>query len=637
MGLPPVRSGWEGDTANASMPARQREAASTMSAYQAPIRDMGFVIEEIARLGEVAALPGYGEATPDLVAQILEEAGKLAGGVLAPLNQPGDREGSRLENGVVRTPAGFADAYHRFVEGGWNAVPFDPDHGGQGLPWTIAIALQEMWNAANMSFALCPLLTQGAVELLQVHGSDDQKRRYLAPLVEGRWTGTMNLTEPQAGTDLGAIRTRAVHAKESDGSDGYRISGQKIFITYGEHDFAENIVHMVLARSPDGPPGVKGISLYIVPKHLPDAEGRPGKRNDLRCLSLEHKLGINASPTCVMSYGENDGAVGYLVGEENRGIEYMFTMMNNARLSVGVQGLAIAERAYQAAGAYAAERVQSRAAGRSEPGAVAIVRHPDVRRMLMTMKATIDAMRGLVYDAAACLDMAKRHPDPATRAAHQARIDLLIPVVKAWCTDQGVAIASLGVQIHGGAGFIEVTGAAQHLRDARIAPIYEGTNGIQANDLVGRKLMRDGGAAARAYLAEIDAVVAELAAQGTACAGIGRRLAAAARELARATDWLLATFPQDVDLALAGASPYLALFGLTAGGAASARQALAAARLLAQAAEGIDRRTLDGKIAAARFFADNLLPAAPGLAVQVTDGADGALAFTPELFGLDHH
>ena len=603
-----------------------------MNSYHPPVGDMRFVIEEIAGLAEVAALPGHGEATSDLVAQILDEAAKFAAGVLAPLNRPGDIAGSRLENGVVRTPPGFAEAYRQFIEGGWNAVPFDPAHGGQGLPWTVAIALQEMWNAANMSFALCPLLTQGAVELLQVHGSDAQKSTYLAPLVEGRWTGTMNLTEPQAGTDLGAIRTRAI----KDGA-GYRVIGQKIFITYGEHDLAENIVHMVLARSPDGPPGVKGLSLFIVPKFLPDGEGRPGQRNDLRVLSLEHKLGINASPTCVMSYGEahdskGGGAIAYLVGEENRGVEYMFTMMNNARLSVGVQGLAIAERAYQQARAFAEARVQSRAAGAGAgKEAVPIIRHPDVRRMLMTMRSLTDAMRGLVYDAAGTLDRAKRHPDAGERARCQARVDLLIPVVKGWCTDQGVAVASLGIQVHGGMGFIEETGAAQHLRDARIAPIYEGTNGIQANDLVGRKLMRDGGAAASALFAEIETTLRDLDPAG---ADIARPLGAALKALRQATGWLLDAAPRDLDQALAGASPYLALLGTVAGGWTLARQAVIAARRLADA-DG-DRQQLERRMASARFFAENLLPAAPGLAAQVTAGSASTLAFTAELFAADH-
>jgi alkylation response protein AidB-like acyl-CoA dehydrogenase len=605
-----------------------------MSAYHAPVADMRFVIEEIAGLAEVAALPGHGDATPDLVAHILDEAGRFAGEVLAPLNRSGDVESSRLENGVVRTPAGFADAYGRFVASGWNAVPFDPEHGGQGLPWSVAIALQEMWNAANMSFALCPLLTQGAVELLQAHGSAAQKATYLAPLVEGRWTGTMNLTEPQAGTDLAAIRTRAVRAKEIDGGDGYRVIGQKIFITYGEHDLAENIVHMVLARSPDGPPGVKGLSLFIVPKFLPDTEGKPGRRNDVRVLSIEHKLGIKASPTCVMAYGEDGGATAYLVGEENRGVEYMFTMMNNARLSVGVQGLAIAERAWQQARSFAEARVQSRAAGGGKE-AVAIIRHPDVRRMLMTMRSLTDAMRGLVYDAAGTLDRAKRHPDAAARARAQARVDLLIPVVKGWCTDQGVAVASLGIQVHGGMGFIEETGAAQHLRDARIAPIYEGTNGIQANDLVGRKLMRDEGAAARAFMAEIAETVAALEAGGEGPRAIAARLKPAHGAMTRATDWLLATMPRDVDLTLAGASPYLALCGTVMGGWSLARQALAAQSRAANGDAG-NRALLDGKMAAARFYADNLLPMSDALATQVTDGGATTLAFTSELFAGGH-
>ncbi len=596
-----------------------------MAAYQAPVLDIQFVMAEVAGLGDVAALPGYGEASPDLVSQILTEAARFAGEVLAPLNRPGDAAPSRLENGVVRTPDGFAAAYRGFVESGWNAVPFEPEHGGQGLPWTVAIALQEMWNSANMSFALCPLLTQGAVELLQIHGSPEQKRTYLAPLVEGRWTGTMNLTEPQAGTDLGAIRTRAVR----DG-DGYRIVGQKIFITYGEHDLAENIVHMVLARTPDGPPGVKGVSLFIVPKHLPDAGGRPGRRNDLRCVSLEHKLGIKASPTCVMSYGDDGGARAYLVGEENRGVEYMFTMMNNARLSVGVQGLAIGERAFQQARDYAQARVQSRAAGARSAEPVAIVRHPDVRRMLMTMRASVEAMRGLVYYAAGALDRAKRHPDDAERLRQQAVVDLLIPVVKGWCTDQGVAVASLGIQVHGGTGFIEETGAAQHLRDARIAPIYEGTNGIQANDLVGRKLMRDGGAAARAFLQELRSTADALSADGDAGRALGGRLGAATEALDRATRWLLEALPRDPDLALAGASPYLTLFGTVAGGWTLARQAQAAMRLAAADGDA-DQQFLMNKIATARFYADNLLCAAPGLASQVTDGGDSTLAIAPEL------
>jgi 3-(methylthio)propanoyl-CoA dehydrogenase len=587
-----------------------------LTPYQAPIADMTFVLGEVVGMADIAALPGLAEVTPDLVAAVLGEAGRFAGDVLAPLNASGDREGSRLANGVVTTPAGFADAYRRFIAGGWNGVPFDPTAGGQGLPWTLAIALHEMWNAANLSFALCPLLTQGAIELLDAHATPAQRATYLAPLVAGRWTGTMNLTEPQAGTDLGAIRTRAAR----DG-DRYRIAGQKIFITFGEHDLAENIVHMVLARLPDAPPGIKGISLFIVPKFLPRADGSAGERNDLRCVALEHKLGIHASPTCVMAYGDGGGATGFLVGEENRGIEYMFTMMNNARLGVGVQGLAIAERAYQQARAQARARVQGRAAGSRDPAP--IIRHPDVRRQLMTMRALTEAMRALAYEAAAALDRAKRLADPAAREHWQRRVDLLIPVVKAWCTDMGCEVASLGVQVHGGMGFIEETGAAQYYRDSRIAPIYEGTNGIQAIDLVGRKLMRDRGAAMQALIAEQRRECADAGA-------IGGRLAEAIDSLARATDWLVATYPGETEQALAGATPYLRLCGTVAGGALLARSArLAASRLAERPA---DSDFLASKLVTARFYAENILPLAGGLADVVIGGGASTLALAEDQF-----
>ncbi|MEX2009928.1 MAG: acyl-CoA dehydrogenase, partial [Dongiaceae bacterium] len=539
-----------------------------MTAYAAPLRDMAFVLSELVGIEDIAALPGYGEATPETVGAVLEEAGRFAAEVLAPLNRGGDVQGSRLENGAVRTPDGFPDAYRQFVDSGWNGVAFDPAYGGQGLPWALATALQEMWNSANMAFALCPLLTQAAVDLLQTHGTEGQRRTYLGPLIAGAWTGTMNLTEPQAGSDLGAVKTRAVR----DGAR-YRVTGQKIFITYGDHDLAENIVHMVLARTPDAPPGSKGLSLFIVPKFLPDRDGRPGARNDVRCVSLEHKLGIHASPTAVMSYGDGGGAVAELVGAENHGIEYMFTMMNSARLAVGAQGLAIAERAYQQARDYARTRVQGRT---GDGGPAPIIRHPDLRRMLLTMRARIDAMRALTYFAAGALDRAKRHPDLDERERNQALVDLLIPVVKAWCTDGGCAVASLGIQVHGGAGYIEESGAAQHFRDARIAPIYEGTNGIQAIDLVGRKLMRDGGAAARGFIAGLRQTDADLgAAPGDDAAAIRRSLGAATAALAGATDWLIATWPGDGPKALAGATPYLDLLGTVAGGWLLAESALA--------------------------------------------------------------
>ncbi|MGQ0663595.1 MAG: acyl-CoA dehydrogenase [Pseudomonadota bacterium] len=595
-----------------------------MSGYTAPIADMIFVLDEIAGLEAIAELPGGEAGARDLVRPMLEEAGRLAGEVLAPLNEVGDRSGSVLENGVVRTPEGFRDAYRKYVAGGWNGMPFDPEFGGQGVPWPLASAVQEMWQSANMSFGLCPLLNQGAVELLQAHGSPAQKRRYLAKMISGEWTGTMNLTEPQAGSDLGAVRTRAVRRE-----DGYRIVGQKIFITYGDHDLADNIVHMVLARIPDAPAGAKGVSLFIVPKLMVGPEGAPGERNDLRCVSLEHKLGIKASPTAVMAYGDGGGAVGELVGEENRGLEYMFTMMNNARLNVGLQGVAIAERAYQQARDYARTRIQSRELGSPKPEPVAILRHPDVRRMLLTMKALTEAARALAYSAFASLDLARRHVDPDQRRRHQARVDLLTPVVKAWCSDIGVEVASTGIQVHGGMGFIEETGAAQHLRDARIAPIYEGTNGIQANDLVFRKLGRD--QAAAALFAEIDALLAELAdAPGDDLAAIGRRLGPGLTALRSATDWLVAKAGRDPRAAAAGAGPYLRQFGLVAGGAALAGSALAAGRKLA--AGGRDSGFLDAKLATARFYADHILAQAPALLHPIVEGAASLFALQEDSF-----
>ena len=457
-----------------------------MSDYYAPIDDMRFTLRQIAGLDDLAQLPRFEDATPDLIDAVLEEAGKLAGEIIAPLNHSGDQEKSHLENGVVRTPKGFKEAYHAFVEGGWNALPFEPEYGGQGLPWALAGVVTEMINSANMAWALNPLLTQGAVELLQHHGSADQKARYLEKLVSGEWTGTMNLTEPQAGSDVGALKTKAV--KQDDGT--YKITGQKIYITHGEHDMADNIVHMVLARLPGAPEGTKGISLFLVPKFLVNDDGSLGDRNDLRAVSLEKKLGIHASPTCVMSYGDDGGATGWLIGEENQGMACMFTMMNNARLSVGIQGVAIAERAYQQALSYAKDRTQSRAISGSD-GGVKIIEHPDVRRMLLTMRAYVEAGRAMSYYTMTALDRAKHHNDESLRTVQQRDVvDLLTPIVKAWCTEKGVEAASLGVQIHGGMGFVEETGAAQHYRDARILPIYEGTTGIQALDLIGRKILR---------------------------------------------------------------------------------------------------------------------------------------------------
>jgi alkylation response protein AidB-like acyl-CoA dehydrogenase len=585
-----------------------------MSDYNAPVADILFTMKAIAGLDALTALPGYADATADTVQAILEEAGKFAGEVLAPLNSVGDREGCKIENGVVRTPTGSKEAYRGFAEAGWNAVAFDPDYGGQGMPWVLTSALQEIWNSANMAFSLCPLLTQGAIEALQLHGTPEQKSTYLAKMISGQWTGTMNLTEPQAGSDLGAIRTRA----EPTGEDGvYRVKGQKIFITYGEHDLTENIVHFVLARLPDAPAGSKGISLFIVPKFLPNADGTPGQRNDLRVVSLEHKLGIHASPTCVMAYGDNEGAVAYRIGEAHRGLEYMFTMMNNARLAVGIQGLAIAERAYQHAVAYARQRVQGAPVDGSK--GTPILHHPDVRRNLLTMRALTEGMRGLVLYCAGALDRAKRHPDKAERARNQALTDLLIPIVKAWCTDQGVRVASIGVQVYGGVGFIEETGAAQYFRDSRIAPIYEGTNGIQAMDLLGRKLLRDQGQAMQSLIAEISGSLGALEDKAA--------LSAALHQLQQATAALLKTGQSDLPAALAVATPYLGLCGTVIAGWLLARAAAEARNQ-----SGLAPDFVSAKQATAAFFSSNILVEAESEAARVTKGGPSTLAFPLDAF-----
>jgi alkylation response protein AidB-like acyl-CoA dehydrogenase len=585
--------------------------------YAAPLAEMEFVLEETAELAGLGDLPGLAPVSEDLRAAILGEAAKLAENELAPLNQPADQAGSVLENGVVRTPPGFRDAYRHFVEGGWSGLTADPEHGGQGLPQALATPVMEMWTSACMSWALCPLLTLGAIDLLQVHGSDEQKRLYLGKLVSGEWTGTMNLTEPQAGSDLGALRTRAVPQHDERWGEHYRIAGQKIFITYGDHDLTDNIVHMVLARTPDAPPGSRGISLFVVPKFLPEPDGRPGRRNDIRTLSLEHKLGIHASPTCVLAYGEEEGAIGWRIGAENGGLECMFTMMNSARLGVGLQGPAIAERASQQAREFARTRVQGRPLGAPRDStALPIIHHPDVRRMLLWMRTATEAMRALCYYAAATIDRARHEPDPEARFRAQRRADLLIPVVKAWCTDLGVEVASTGIQVHGGMGYIEETGAAQYLRDARIAPIYEGTNGIQANDLVGRKLARDGGAAAHELIAEMQATAEALA--STALAPVAAPLAAGIAALDQATAHLAAAEPA---LAAAGSAPYLALFGTVAGGWLMAGLTLAAQRRNGAFAAA--------KRATAQFYAEQFLARAPGYLPAITSGAT-ILAFDPE-------
>ena len=597
-----------------------------MSTYAAPLADMQFVMREIAGLDEVAAMPACAEATPDVVDAVLEEAAKFAAGVLDPLNRVGDREGARLVDGRVLPPAGFAEAYRQFIAAGWNGLGAPAACGGQGLPHLVAMVVQEMWNSANMAFCLAPMLTSGVIEALSLRGSPEQRQCYLARLTAGTWSGTMNLTEPQAGSDLSAIRTRAVRE-----GDHYRISGTKIFITWGEHDMAENIVHLVLARTPDAPEGVKGISLFIVPKYLVNADGSTGARNDLQCVSLERKLGIHASPTCVMSYGEKEGAIGYLVGEENRGLEIMFVMMNHARLGVGLEGVALAERAWQHAREYAKTRVQGRAIGGPGGERVAIVHHPDVRRMLLSMRSQVEAMRALAYTAAAALDKARHHPDASERRRNQAFVDLLSPVVKGWCTEQAIEVASTGVQIHGGLGFIEDSGAAQYLRDARITAIYEGTTGIQAADLVGRKVGAEQGATAQATIAQLRAQAATLDTCGDAAvAALHAPVTRTLDALAAATQWIVETWPRAPQAVAAVSVPYLKLWGTVAAGALMARAAgIAAARL---AAGSGDAAFYAAKIATAQFYVAHILPQAAALAQTVTEGAASVLAVDPAQF-----
>jgi alkylation response protein AidB-like acyl-CoA dehydrogenase len=598
--------------------------------YEAPLKDMLFVMQQLAGIDEVAQLPGFEEAGYDTAQAVLEECAKFNAGVVAPLNRPGDLAPSTLENGAVTTPPGFGAAFRQFAEAGWQGVQHPAEFGGQALPKLIATACMEMLNAANLSFALCPLLTDGAIEALLVAGSDALKREYVPRLIAGEWTGTMNLTEPQAGSDLALVRTRAL--PQADGS--YRISGQKIFITYGEHDMAGNIAHLVLARTPDAPEGVKGISLFVVPKFLTDASGKPGRRNDVWCSSIEHKLGIKASPTAVLLYGDDKGdvgpgAIGYLIGEENRGLEYMFVMMNAARFAVGVQGIAVAERAYQQAVAYAKERVQSRdVAGSSGP--VAIIRHPDVRRMLMTMRAYAEAARALAYVAAAASDAGHHAADEAVRRQNMAVYEFLVPIVKGWSTEMSLEVTSLGVQVHGGMGFIEETGAAQHYRDARILTIYEGTTAIQANDLVGRKTVRDGGAVARALIGGIRETEAQLSARGGDLAAIGARLAAGRVALEEAVDHVVGTFRDDVRAVFAGSVPYLKLAGVVLAGWQMARAALAA-EAMQRAGEG-DAQFLSAKIVTARFYADHILVQAGALKAAAVEGAPGVLAMPESAF-----
>jgi len=593
-----------------------------MSDYVAPLQDMQFVIEEIAELESIAALPGYEDATSELVEAVLEQAGKLAGEVFAPLNRPGDEHGTRIENGKVVSPPGYAEAYQQFVENGWQGIGKSTAIDGQGLPFLVHSAVAEMWYASNMAFALCPLLTSGAIEAIETHATPELAQLYLPQMISGQWSGTMNLTEPQAGTDLAAIKTRAERE-----ADHYRIRGQKIYITWGEHELSDNIVHLVLARLPDAPAGVKGISLFLVPKFLVNADGSKGERNDLRVVSVEHKMGIHSSPTCVMAYGDNEGAIGYLIGEENNGLACMFTMMNNARLEVGMQGVAISERAYQQAEWFAKERVQGIARGHSERST--IIHHPDVRRMLMQMRAITEAGRALAYYASAQTDLAHHAAVGDARAAFQRRVDLIIPIVKSWCTEMAQEATYTGVQVHGGMGFIEETGAAQYMRDARILTIYEGTTGIQALDLMGRKMLRDKGQAMGQLIEELTAFNQQLSSADGDFALIGARFTPALAAFETATAWYLEQVAEDPDLGSAVGVDFTMMAGNVVCAWLLARAAFAAQKHIDA---GSHDRFYRHKISTAVFFAERILPRSEALAAMVMSGSASAMSIAADEF-----
>ena len=604
--------------------------------YRAPVKDMLFCMTELARLDEVAKIPGFEDFGADTAQAVLEECAKFNEGVVAPLNWEGDRNPSSWKDGVVTTTPGFKEAWRQFGEGGWQGLQHPPEFGGQGLPKTIGAGCLEMVNSANMSFALCPLLSDGAIEALLTAGSPELQQTYIPKLIEGAWTGTMNLTEPQAGSDLALVRTRA--EPQPDGT--YKLFGTKIFITYGEHDMAENIVHLVLARVSGAPEGIKGISLFVCPKFLVNADGSLGARNDAHCVSIEHKLGIKASPTAVLQFGDGTaasnvsgtgpGAVGYLVGAENRGLEYMFVMMNAARYGVGVQGIAIAERAYQKAAAFAKERVQSRPVDGSLPGSGPIIRHPDVRRMLMTMRALTEGCRAMALTAAAAYDAAHRHPDAQVRKDNQAYYEFMVALVKGYSTEMSLEVTNLGVQIHGGMGFIEETGAAQYYRDAKILTIYEGTTAIQANDLVGRKTLRDGGATARAVAQRIVETEALLAARDSAAAkAMHKRLRAAREAFEGVVGFVLANAKGNPNAVFAGSVPYLMLTGNLVAGWQMARALLVAEDRLAA---GEDAAFMSAKVATARFYAEHILARAPGLRDAIVEGAESVTALALEDF-----
>jgi alkylation response protein AidB-like acyl-CoA dehydrogenase len=594
--------------------------------YRAPVKDMLFDIRHLANIDEIAKLPGFEEAGFETAQAVLEECAKFNEGVVAPLNVEGDRNPSSWKDGEVFTTPGFKQAYRQYAEGGWQGIQHPADFGGQGLPKTIGAACGEMLNSANLSFALCPLLTDGAIEALLTAGSDDLKAIYLEKLVSGEWTGTMNLTEPQAGSDLALVRTRA--EPQPDGT--YKVFGTKIFITYGEHDYGGNIVHLVLARIPGAPEGVKGISLFVVPKFLVNKDGTMGERNDVHCVSIEHKLGIKASPTAVLQYGDKGGAIGYLVGQENRGLEYMFIMMNAARYAVGVQGIAVAERAYQKAVAYARDRVQSRPVDGSLNQAAPIIHHPDVRRMLMTMRAYTEGCRAMAVVAAAAYDAAHHHPDAEARKQNQAFYEFLVPLVKGYSTEMSLEVTSLGVQVHGGMGFIEETGAAQYYRDAKILTIYEGTTAIQANDLVGRKTARDGGKTAQAIAAQIEKTEGELAKRDSVAArAVAKRLAAARKAFLDVVSFVVEQGKASPNAVFGGSVPYLMLAGNLVAGWQLARSLLVAEDLLAK---GEDKAFMQAKIATARFYADHILAKAPGQRDSIVEGGDSVTALPLEAF-----
>ncbi|MBU6502870.1 MAG: acyl-CoA dehydrogenase C-terminal domain-containing protein [Burkholderiales bacterium] len=594
--------------------------------YIAPVKDMLFDIQHLARIDQVAQLPGFEDAGLETARAVLEECAKFNEGVLAPLNWEGDKNPSSWRDGAVTTTPGFKQAFKQYTEGGWQGLQHPTDFGGQGLPKTIGAPCGEILNSANMSFALCPLLTDGAIEALLTAGSDALRATYLEKMVSGQWTGTMNLTEPQAGSDLAAVRSRA--EPQPDGS--YKVFGTKIFITYGEHDMAENIVHLVLARVTGAPEGVKGISLFVVPKFMVNADGSLGARNDVHCVSIEHKLGIKASPTAVLQYGDHGGAVGYLVGQENRGLEYMFIMMNAARYAVGVQGIAVAERAYQKAAAFAKERVQSRPVDGSVHASATIIHHPDVRRMLMTMRALTEGCRAMASVAAAAYDASHHHSDAAVRQQNQAFYEFMVPLIKGYSTEMSLEVTSLGVQVHGGMGFIEETGAAQYYRDAKILTIYEGTTAIQANDLVGRKTARDGGQTAKAIAAQIEKTEAELKKRSSADGrAVAARLQAAREAFLDVVGFVAGGAKASPNAVYAGSVPYLLLAGNLMAGWQMARALMAAEDELAQ---GTDTAFMQAKIATARFYADHLLTRAPGQRDSIVQGADSVMALAAEAF-----